>query len=130
MTNCYGYRIMITVTYTKKHTCEVDGNIAMNNARVDIGGQGDKVRYRVIKVKNRVRKPNSDCSSWIWSDVEHYECQKLEEHFFSKDLWKTMEFHDENTGENGVSEFDNIEEIRNWLVALDGDRIEEVKLYK
>lgn len=41
-----------------------------------------------------------------------------------------MVFHDENTDENGVYEFDDIEEIRNWLVALDGDRIEEVKLYK
>ena len=121
---------MERVTYTNKHECCVDDNIAMNNARVDIGGPGDKVRYRIIKVKNRTRKPNSDCSSWIWTDVEHFECQELEEHFFSKDLWKTIVFHDENTDEKGVSKFDDIEEIRNWLVALDGDRIEEVKLYK
>lgn len=121
---------MVTVRYIEKHQTVVDSSIAMNNAKVDIGGPGDKVRYRIIKVKNRVRKPSSDCTSWVWSDVEHYECQKLEEHFFSKDWWKTMVFHDENTDENGVYEFDDIEEIRNWLVALDGDRIEEVKLYK
>lgn len=59
---------MVTVRYIEKHQCVVDDNIAMNNARVDIGGPGDKVKYRIIKVKNRIRKPNSDCSSWVWGD--------------------------------------------------------------
>lgn len=121
---------MVTVTYTEKHQTVVDDNIAMNNVRVDISGMGDKVKYRIIKVKNRVRKLDRNENISLWMDVEHYECQKLEEHFFSKDWWKTMVFHDENTSENGISEFDDIEEIKNWLVALDGDRIEEVKLYK
>lgn len=129
---------MVTVTYTRKN--DVNSAVSMHNARVDIGGGGDRVKYRIIRVTNRVRKPNNDCSAYIWTDEYHsayvwideyhYECQELEQHFFSRDEWKTMVFHDEHTDENGVSEFASIDEIKNWLIALDGDRIEEVKLFK
>lgn len=122
---------MVRVTYSPEHECLADESVGMHNLKVNMDEATGKIKYRIIKVKNRVRKPSSDCSGWIWTDEEHYECQELEEHFFSKDIWKTMIFHDENTEKgNGLRDFDDVEEIRNWLVALDGDRIEEVKLYK
>lgn len=121
---------MVTVTYTKR-VSDVDDSISMNNAKVDIGGPGAKVKYRIIKVTRRERKKSVTNPMAIqWEDVSHYEVQELFTHILSKDEWKTMSFHDGLTDENGVSEFESIEEIRNWLVALDGDRIEEVKLYK
>lgn len=119
---------MVTVTYTRKN--DVNSAVSMHNARVDIGGPGDRVKYRIIRVTNRVRKPNSDCSAYVWTDKHYYECQELVSHFFSKDVWKTIVFHDEHTDEKGVSEFETIDELKNWLIALDGDRIKEVKLLK
>lgn len=88
--------------------------------------QGVELEYRIVEVKQHRRKKQDD-GTLKWVDDIYYQVEKIVPSGWFGRKWQTVVFQDEY---GTISEFENISDIKDWLLYRAGKRYEVVKRYK
>lgn len=88
--------------------------------------QGVELEYRIVEVKQHRRKKQDD-GTLKWVDDIYYQVEEIVPSGWFSRKWQTVVFGDEY---GTISEFEDISDIKDWLLYRDGKRYEVVKRYK
>ena len=88
--------------------------------------QGVELEYRIVEVKQHRRKKQDD-GTFKWVDEVYYQVEEIVPSSWFSRKWQTVVFEDEY---GTISEFEDISDIRDWLLYRDGKRYTVVKRYK
>lgn len=88
--------------------------------------QGVELKYRIVEVSQHKRKKQDD-GTFKWIDEVYYQVEEIVPSSWFGRKWQTVVFEDEY---GTISGFEDISDIRDWLLYRDGKRYRVVKRYK
>lgn len=100
-------------------------NVDTSEALAELN-QGIELKYRIVEVSQHKRKKQDD-GTFKWVDEVCYQVEEIVPSGWFSRKWQTVVFEDEY---GTISEFENISDIRDWLLYRDGKRYTVVKRYK
>lgn len=105
----------------QKRIVDVDATEALAEFCQDV-----ELEYRIVEVKQHRRKKQDD-GTLKWVDEVYYQVEKIVPSGWFSRKWQTVVFQDEY---GTISEFEDISNIKEWLLYRDGKRYTVVKRYK
>lgn len=105
----------------QKRIVNVDASEALSERN-----QGVELKYRVVEVSQHKRKKQDD-GTFEWVDEVYYQVEEIVPSRWFGRKWQTVVFEDEY---GTISEFEDISDIRDWLLYRDGKIYTVVKRYK
>ena len=105
----------------QKRIVDVDATEALAEFRQDV-----ELKYRIVEVSQHKRKKQDD-GTFKWVDEVYYQVEEIVPSGWFSRKWQTVVFEDEY---GTISEFEDISDIRDWLLYSDGKSYKVVKRYK